>query len=121
MSYTCNVCHKEYDPATLVWHCECGGLLDLQEFATQLPIEEIRKRPATLWRYIEALPFHENADSWKSATMGEGLTPLVSLGKEESNVFLKLEYLMPTLSFKDRGAAVLVAKAKELDVKKSGC
>lgn len=118
MAYKCSVCHKVYDPATLVWRCECGGLLDLQAFASKLSIKEIRKHPATMWRYQEALPFQGNADVWKSVTMGEGLTPIVPMDGAQSNVLLKLDYMMPTLSFKDRGAAVLVAKAKELGVTK---
>lgn len=116
--YECNVCHKNFDPATLIWRCECGGTLKLKAFPISLPIEKIRSRPATMWRYKEALPFHENSDTWKLVTMGEGFTPIVPLEGVESNVLMKLDYLMPTLSFKDRGAAVLVAKAKELGVKK---
>lgn len=38
--------------------------------------------------------------------MGEGMTPVIRF---DDNVLLKMDYLMPTLSFKDRGAAVLVA------------
>ncbi|OLG13057.1 Threonine synthase [Bacillus paralicheniformis] len=49
--------------------------------------------------------------------MGEGYTPLIVLDSEEPNTFVKVDYMMPTLSFKDRGAAVLIAKAKELGVK----
>nr|WP_319417991.1 threonine synthase [Virgibacillus necropolis] len=118
MSYICSVCHKVYDPATLVWRCECRGLLDLQAFASNFSSDKINKEPATMWRYKEALPFQENGDAWKSVTMGEGFTPIVPLNGAESSVLLKLDYLMPTLSFKDRGAAVLVAKAKELGVTK---
>jgi threonine synthase len=43
--------------------------------------------------------------------MGEGLTPLVST---EGGLRLKLDFLMPTLSFKDRGSVVLVATAAAL-------
>lgn len=118
MSYICSDCRKLYDPTTLVWRCECGGLLDLQAYTSSLSIEKIRMQSATMWRYIEAIPFQENAKAWKSVTMGEGFTPIVPLDGLESNVLLKLDYLMPTLSFKDRGAAVLVAKAKELGVTK---
>nr|WP_245837401.1 threonine synthase [Virgibacillus phasianinus] len=50
--------------------------------------------------------------------MGEGFTPIVPLDGTGSSIFVKLDYLMPTLSFKDRGAAVLVAKAKEIGVTK---
>lgn len=47
--------------------------------------------------------------------MGEGATPIV---EEDAGVTLKLDFLMPTLSFKDRGSVVLVSKALELGVQR---
>lgn len=41
-------------------------------------------------------------------TLGEGRTPLI---KSRKGVYLKLEYLNPTGSFKDRGAATAVSEA----------
>jgi threonine synthase len=95
----------------------CGGLLDLADFPVRFPLHKIGKRAATLWRYREALPFEKTYEGWQGVTMGEGLTPLVPLSRDRTNVALKIEYLMPTLSFKDRGAAVLIAKAQELGVR----
>jgi threonine synthase len=112
----CSACKQEYDPASLVWRCTCGGLLDLAEFPVSFPLEHIRRRPATLWRYQEALPFTPTYTGWQTVTMGEGFTPLIPLKGHSSRVFFKLDYLMPTLSFKDRGAVVLIAKAQELGV-----
>lgn len=45
--------------------------------------------------------------------MGEGMTPLL---RARTGVHLKLDFLSPTLSFKDRGAVVLIAKAVEMAV-----
>ena len=59
-----------------------------------------------MWRYDEALPL-----SSPTVSLGEGRTPLVRLG---DRVQAKLDYLMPTLSFKDRGAAMLVEAAARL-------
>ncbi len=50
---------------------------------------------------------------------GEGLTALIPLDKNNPDILVKMDYMMPTLSFKDRGAAVLVAKAKEFGAKRS--
>jgi len=54
--------------------------------------------------------------------MGEGWTPLVKtrmlankLGTE--NLFIKSDYAMPTLSFKDRGSSCVVSKALDLGLK----
>jgi threonine synthase len=114
----CGVCGQEYDPASLVWRCTCGGLLDLATFEAHFPFEAIQQRPPTLWRYREALPFAPDYTGWQQITMGEGFTPLIPLGAEAPGVLLKVEYQMPTLSFKDRGAAVLIAKAQELGIRR---
>lgn len=116
--FVCSECGQEYEPGSFIWRCAvCGGLLDLADFPVCFPLNEIGKRAATLWRYREALPFDEAYEGWQGVTMGEGLTPLVPLSRDRANVALKIEYLMPTLSFKDRGAAVLIAKAQELGVR----
>ncbi|GAC1448057.1 MAG: threonine synthase [Ktedonobacteraceae bacterium] len=114
--FLCSECKQAYDPASFIWRCPCGGLLDLADFPVSFPLAEITRRGATLWRYREALPFDEAYTGWRAVTMGEGLTPLVPLGKDGSNVSFKLNYLTPTISFKDLGAAVLIAKAQELGV-----
>ncbi|NDJ33845.1 MAG: pyridoxal-phosphate dependent enzyme [Chloroflexi bacterium] len=59
----------------------------------------------TIWRYG---PFIAPADI-QPVTLGEGWTPLIRLPGEQERVFLKLEGLNPTGSFKDRGASVLVS------------
>jgi threonine synthase len=114
----CSACGREYDPANLIWRCSCGGLLDMAGVEARFPLERIRERQPTLWRYLEALPFAPESTTWQTVTMGEGFTPLVPIAPETSSVLLKVDYMMPTLSFKDRGAAVLVAHARELGVKK---
>ena len=59
----------------------------------------------SLWRYAAALPV-EVPDP---ITMGEGLTPLVSLKWGGVPVRFKLEWFSPTGSFKDRGASVMLS------------
>ncbi len=63
-------------------------------------------RSGGLWRYADRLPVSEVP----GLSMGEGWTPLIPAG-DGDGVHLKLEFLMPTGSFKDRGAVVLVAGA----------
>ncbi len=114
----CSVCGREYDPASLVWRCACGGLLDLPEVAVSFPLKRIQARPSTLWRYREALPFAPESNAWQAVTMGEGFTPLLPLDPEAPGILLKADYMMPTLSFKDRGAAVLVTLAHALGARR---
>ncbi|HEY7127712.1 MAG TPA: pyridoxal-phosphate dependent enzyme [Ktedonobacterales bacterium] len=114
-TYICPECGKDFDPASFVWRCPfCKVPLDLMPFEMSLPLEAIKARPVTLWRYREALPFAADYTGWEVVTMGEGMSPLMPFNARTPNVLLKVEYLMPTLSFKDRGAAVLIAKAREL-------
>jgi threonine synthase len=50
--------------------------------------------------------------------MGEGLTPLVPFDPARPRVLLKVDYAMPTLSFKDRGAVLVVAHARALGARR---
>lgn len=49
---------------------------------------------------------------WARVTLGEGMTPLVEERWGTTPFLLKLDYLMPTGSFKDRGAAVMISLLK---------
>lgn len=118
IKYVCGECNKKYDPKTLVFKCECGGLLDLEHFDFNFCKDYILNNEWSLFRYLKALPFDSEVNLWKEISMGEGLTPIVPLDKGMPNMLVKVDYLMPTLSFKDRGAVVLITKAKELGVKK---
>jgi len=118
INYICSECKKIYDPKTLVFRCECGGILDIEEFDFKFEIKDIISSQWSLFRYLKALPFEEGSNLWKDITLGEGMTGIVPLNAGNTKILVKMDYMMPTLSFKDRGAAVLIAKAKELGVKK---
>ncbi len=79
---------------------------------------DLLTRPNTLWRYHEVLPIKEERNI---VSLGEGSTPLVPLsrlGERFSiNLLMKDEGIIPTGSFKARGASVGVSKAKELGVR----
>ncbi len=110
----CYNCGKTYQEERALWQCSCGGYLLYTAPALKLTKEEIRKGPFSLWRYQEVLPVSEEY----RVTMGEGLTPLLPVTYEGREVFLKLDFLQPTGSYKDRGTAVLVSKLKEWGVKR---
>jgi len=50
--------------------------------------------------------------------MGEGFTSLEEMRFKGHRVLLKIDYLFPTGSYKDRGATVLISKLKELGIQK---
>ncbi len=82
--------------------------------------DELATRPPDLWRYHELLPVR-SADNVVS--LGEGMTPLLPLpryGRElgVDRLLMKDEGLIPTGTFKARGAAVGVSRAYELGVRK---
>jgi threonine synthase len=121
----CTACGAQHDAARLQNLCTaCGKPLsaryDLARAARTLTKEALRTRPHSLWRYEEVLPVLKAENI---VTLGEGGTPLLPanrlaarLGLEE--LYIKDESLNPTASFKARGLAVAVSKAKELGATK---
>ncbi len=67
--------------------------------------DAIRAEERSIWRYAAALPFAPD----DAISMGEGCTPLVPRVIGGASVLLKCEWFMPTGSFKDRGAAVMLS------------
>lgn len=108
----CQICSSAHDIGRAIWRCPCGGLLDV-EMPAVFPWESMGQRPPGLWRYREALPL---AYDTLPVSLGEPLTPLLGIPTRDCHLFFKLDFLFPTGSFKDRGAAVLVTKIRELGV-----
>ena len=119
----CPKCANTFDSKGQHQLCSCGSplLVDYHwdEIKDNLKPEDLSKRDSTLWRYHELLPVE---DKLNVVSLGEGMTPLLAmpaLGKDMSveNLLMKDEGLIPTGTFKARGAAVGVSKAKEVGVK----
>jgi threonine synthase len=112
--FFCSNCKCFYPIEPTRWRCDCGSPLDL-EFKPRFFIEKILRRPPTLWRYREALPILRDESI---LSMGEGFTPLEEMEFSGHRVLLKVDYLFPTGSYKDRGATVLISKVRELGIGK---
>lgn len=67
--------------------------------------DAIDRRTRSLWRYRAAFPFPVH----DPITLGEGCTPLLPCTLHGAPVHLKCEWQMPTGSFKDRGASVMLS------------
>jgi len=65
-----------------------------------------------LWRYAAMLPVTHHGH--RRVTLGEGWTPLIREQWAGRNVYWKLDALMPTGSYKDRGVSVMVNWLKGL-------
>ncbi len=74
--------------------------------------ERIDQRTRSLWRYRAAMPL----EVAKPISMGEGTTPLIARRLHEADVLLKCEWFMPTGSFKDRGASVMLSLLRQQGV-----
>ena len=92
---------------------------DLEAVKRSVSREELQTREPSLWRYHEVLPVRHEENV---VTLGEGMTPLLPLKRlgtrlHMPQLYVKDEGVIPAGSFKARGAAVGVSRAKELGVK----
>jgi len=108
----CKSCGATYPMNDPRWRCDCAGLLEVR-FRARFDKEKILRRKQTMWRYREALPVDDDAHV---VSFEEGMTPIIPADLGPGTLLLKLEQLFPTGSYKDRGAAVLISKAKEMGV-----
>ena len=111
MNYFCSKCGLKESVYSLAANCQCGGLWKLEFTPPKFDLTLVDRETWGIFRYREFMPVLD--DSWRQVTLGEGLTPIVEL---DHNVLLKMDYMMPTLSFKDRGAAMLVSHMKHIGV-----
>jgi threonine synthase len=116
----CSRCATSYDAGQRQGTCTCGAPLlaryDLAAVAAQCDPARIAGRAPDLWRYHELLPLGSVA---AAVRLGEGMTPLLELGRLGGELglpglLMKDEGLLPTGTFKARGAAVGVSRAAEL-------
>src|SRR4051794_16577133 len=113
MTYLCPACGRREPDDALVWRCSCGSYLNYD--GAPLPRRsDIRTNEQSMWRYDAGLPIRQ-ADA--VAYLGEGLTPLVPSVRADAPYLFKLEYLMPSGSFKDRGTVVLASALKKFGVR----
>jgi threonine synthase len=120
----CARCAEHYDADIPQNVCRCGSPLlaryDLARAGAAISPQEIAGRRPDLWRYRELLPVRSAANV---VTLGEGMTPIVPLPGYGAQVgvpglLVKDEGLLPTGSFKARGAAVGVSRAHELGIER---
>ncbi len=119
----CPKCGQRYSAREVHNLCNCGSPLlvryHLEKVGGSINKAALPGRPFDFWRYWELLPVEDLANR---VSLGEGWTPILSLprlGKKLgiAELSLKDEGLNPTGTFKARGAAMGVSKAKELGIK----
>jgi threonine synthase len=118
----CPRCGEWYRPDEVRNLSDCGAPLlveyDLEALKRSFTPASLTGRAPDMWRYWEVLPVNDRANV---VSLGEGFTPILPLPKLGAELGLpelhmKDEGLNPTGTFKARGAAAGVSKAKELGV-----
>jgi len=119
----CARCGMRQAAAGQVQTCICGSPLlaryDLQGAAKSLTKQRLTSRPPTLWRYHELLPV---TDPSAIVSLHEAMTPILPLAAtgaemDIDHLLLKDEGVLPSGTFKARGASVGISKALELGVR----
>lgn len=121
----CSGCGRAYSHQELQTFCaDCRSPLlsvyDLERTRQEVDRDRLSHRPRGMWRWRELLPVIEPENQ---VFLGEGDTPLLSVphlgqGLGLSQLYVKDESSNPTGSFKARGLAAAISKAKELGVEK---
>lgn len=111
MNFICSNCGKRESVRTRATRCACGGLWELEFSPPKFDLSAVERESWNIFRYRRFMALE--GGEWEGITLGEGMTPVVPL---EDGVLLKMDYMMPTLSFKDRGAAVLAAHCRAIGV-----
>ena len=91
---------------------------DLEAVRKAVSREAIGGREATMWKWRELLPMPQGTDP---VSLGEPVTPLIALAgvaarEGAQELLVKDEGLLPTGSFKARGLAMAVTRAKHFGV-----
>jgi threonine synthase len=91
MNFYCAICGREYPVAGLDYRCRCGGLFKLAKTRDE--------------------------QFGSGISLGEVRTPMIRRTLQDRTVYLKLDYMQPTGSFKDRGAVFMVNNLKEMGIR----
>lgn len=119
---SCPRCGSTHDHRVARNVCDCGSPLlveyDLAAVGRAADPAAIGRRAPGMWRYRELLPVEDPASV---VTLGEGWTPLLrpdrlGRGLGLPRLWLKDEAPLPTGTFKARGAACGISRARELGV-----
>ncbi len=119
-SLSCIGCNSIFSITELIYECpKCGDLLevliDYRRIKAKFSKSGWRKRPISVWKYFELLPYQNASNIITLNEGGTGLHKCQKLGAflGLDNLYVKNEGENPTGSFKDRGMTVGVTRAFE--------
>ncbi len=110
----CSSCGKEFLPGRELFRCpSCGSYFNLKLEGFEFDPSMLDDSKGTgIWRYRLVIPVKDES----IISYGEERTPLTEYSSDSGEILVKLDYLFPSGSYKDRGAAVLISKVKELGI-----
>ncbi|MGD2200093.1 MAG: threonine synthase [Candidatus Bathyarchaeota archaeon] len=121
----CSKCGKKHDHTEVQTVCkECGKPLfaryDMEAVKEVVGPEDFVGGEASMWRYWDLLPVK---DPVNKVSLGEGWTPLTHVTRLGETIglpdlYVKDEGIISTGTFKARGLAMAVSKAKELGIRR---
>lgn len=121
----CSGCNTKFSHKQVHTFCPlCQSPLvaryNLDAIRQKVDRDQFSSRPKGMWRWHELLPV---LNTENQVSLGEGDTALLNLPRIGSslglsNLYVKEESSNPTGSFKARGLASAISKAKELGIKK---
>jgi len=113
MRVSCPLCGKRESFTQSRWRCDCGEAWEPVNDVDFKP-DKIEHACDSIWRYQDLLDLHITQ---APIGLSAGWTPLLDAEINEREVLLKLEYLNPTGSFKDRGTEVMINVLHALGIK----
>ena len=121
----CANCQQHYDAGKVHNHCtSCQRPLLVRYHLDALKKSFSKKalfgRPSTIWRYLEMPPMRDPA---KIVSLTETITPILESKRLAAHfgakhVCVKDESRLPTGSFKARGMALAISKAREFGIQR---
>ena len=115
LTFHCSACQTPYPQVPAPYRClACDAPLECRFPTPTFPRDQIAARPADMWRFREALP-----PVGDSVSLGEARTPLIPFDLEGMTVLAKCDHTLPTGSYKDRGAALLMSYLHALGIEEA--
>ncbi|TXT56489.1 MAG: hypothetical protein BAJATHORv1_20078 [Candidatus Thorarchaeota archaeon] len=118
-TYQCGKCGKRYSEDNVPPNDGCGGRIEItpniELLKDQFTREDFSKRQAGHWKYFDFLPLKHRESI---ISLGEGGTPLIKAKRLAdlyglNHLYLKIETMNPSGSFKDRPISVGLSRALE--------